>query len=183
MAKRRIPVLVMIPPLVFAGLAALFYVGMQREDPEGLPTAFKDKPAPALTAEALPGYAPLTDADLRTGEVTVVNFWASWCPPCRVEHPRLHELAGEGIRLYSVNFKDDAEDARNYLEDEGNPFAGIAFDPTGRMALDWGVAAPPETFVIDGQGRVVYRFAGPLVGAGYEKLFRPALDAALAGAD
>ncbi|RKF14219.1 DsbE family thiol:disulfide interchange protein [Roseovarius spongiae] len=167
------------PPLIFAALAALFYVGMQRDDPDALPSVFIGKPAPPVPADPLAGRAPLTDADLRAGEVTVVNFWASWCPPCRAEHPNLRALNDEGVRVAGVNFKDEAAQANAYLDGSGNPFFGIGYDPKGRAAIDWGVTAPPETFIIGGDGTVLYKFIGPLVGSDYEQRFRPELDKAL----
>ena len=175
--------LMIAPPLIFAGLAALFYFGMQRENPDDLPSTFIGRPAPPVPEADLPGRADFDDARLRDGEVTVVNFWASWCPPCRAEHPTLHKLAEEGIQLYGVNFKDEAANANRYLDNDGNPFLGVAFDPKGRTAIDWGVTAPPETFIIDGDGTVLYKFIGPLVGSDYEQRFRPQLDKALSEAE
>nr|WP_309501447.1 DsbE family thiol:disulfide interchange protein [uncultured Roseovarius sp.] len=175
----RISPLMIAPPLLFAGLAALFFVGMQRGDPDALPSVFIGKPAPEVPATALDGRAELTDAMLRDGEVTVVNFWASWCPPCRAEHPNLHALNEEGVRVAGINFKDDADQANSYLDDSGDPFIGIGFDPKGRAAINWGVTAPPETFIIGGDGTVLYKFIGPLVGSDYEQRFRPELEKAL----
>lgn len=173
--------LMAVPPLVFAALAATFYVGMQREDARSLPSTFIGKPAPALATAGLPGYPLLADADLRGGEVTVVNFWASWCPPCRAEHPTLLRMSDEGLRVAGVNFKDQENHALTYLQDSGNPFFGLAYDPQGRTAIDWGVTAPPETFIVDGTGTVLFRFQGPLVGSDYEQRFLPELTRALAG--
>jgi cytochrome c biogenesis protein CcmG, thiol:disulfide interchange protein DsbE len=172
--------LMFLPPLVFAGLAATFYIGMNRDNPDGLPSTFIGQMAPALPAKPLADLPLLTAADLTTGKVTLVNFWASWCPPCRAEHPVLKQMAADGIRVAGINFKDTAEDATAYLADEGNPFLALAFDPQGRSAIDWGVTAPPETFIIDGTGKVLLRFVGPLVGSYYEQTFVPALKAALA---
>jgi len=157
----------------------MFWVGMRNGDT--MPSAFLGQPAPAIVAEALPGIPLLTDADLRTGQVTVVNFWASWCPPCRAEHPTLLALSGEGIRVMGVNMMDKPADALAFLEQDGNPFAAIAADPRGKLRLDWGVTAPPETFILRGDGTVAYKFIGPLVGDDYAQRFRPELDKALAG--
>ena len=172
--------LMVLPPVLFMGLAGMFYVGMQRENPDDLPSVFIDRPAPVVPKEALGDIPMLTDADLRTGEVTVVNFWASWCPPCRAEHPVLLELQASGIRVAGVNMMDKAEDALAYLEEEGNPFFAVGFDPKGRDRVEGGVTAPPETFILRGDGTVAFRFIGPLVGTDYEARFKPALEAALA---
>lgn len=173
-------ILMFLPPLLFAGLAATFYIGMARDNPDGLPSTLIGKLAPALPPDALGDFPLLTEADLSAGEVTLVNFWASWCPPCRAEHPVLKQMAADGIRVAGVNFKDKAQDATAYLAKDGNPFFALAYDPLGRTAIDWGVTAPPETFIIDGDGKVILRFIGPLVGSYYEQSFVPALKAALA---
>ena len=172
--------LMVLPPVLFLGLAGMFWVGMQRSNPDDLPSVFIGRQAPGVPAQALPGFAALTDADLRAGEVTVVNFWASWCPPCRAEHPVLLEMAGRGIRVAGVNMRDDAGAATKYLEEEGNPFFAVGFDPDGKDRVEWGVTAPPETFILRGDGTVAFRFIGPLVGTDYEARFLPALEAALA---
>ncbi|SNR27116.1 DsbE family thiol:disulfide interchange protein [Puniceibacterium sediminis] len=172
--------LMIAPPLIFAGFAMLAFVGMFRDDPEGLPSTRIGQPAPAITLEVLGDFPGVTPDMLKTGEVTLVNFWASWCPPCRAEHPRLLQMQADGMQIIGVNFKDQAGDALSYLADESSPFKAIAFDPKGRTAIEWGVTAPPETFILDGEGVVLFRFAGPLVGSDYEQRFVPALEAALA---
>jgi cytochrome c biogenesis protein CcmG/thiol:disulfide interchange protein DsbE len=169
-----------LPPALFAAFAALAFFGLGREGANDLPSTLIGGAAPSLPAEPLPGYAPATGDTLRSGEVTLVNFWASWCPPCRAEHPRLLEMQSDGIRIVGVNFKDQARAAQSYLENDGNPFLAVPFDPPGRTAIDWGVTAPPETFIVDGDGSVLFRFAGPLVGTDYERRFVPALEEALA---
>jgi cytochrome c biogenesis protein CcmG/thiol:disulfide interchange protein DsbE len=170
-----------LPPVLFAGLAGLFYAGMYRDNPGELRSVFVGRPAPALPATTLPGIPGLTEADLRNGEVTVVNFWATWCPPCRAEHPVLLQMAADGVRVAGVNIRDDDQKALDYLAEEGNPFLGVATDPTMRGAIEWGVTAPPETFIIAGDGTVLFRFQGPLVGTDYETRFKPELEKALAG--
>ena len=171
--------LMVLPPVLFAGLAGLFYAGMQRDNPGELRSVFVGRAAPALPATTLPGIPGLSEADLRTGEVTVVNFWATWCPPCRAEHPVLLQMAADGVRVGGVNIRDDDAKALAYLAEEGNPFLGVATDPTMRGAIDWGVTAPPETFIIGGDGTVLFRFQGPLVGTDYEARFKPELEKAL----
>lgn len=176
----RFSPLMLAPPLVFAGFVALAAVGMYRDDPQGLPSTLVGKMAPALPADPLPGYPVATAEMVTSGEVTLVNFWASWCPPCRAEHPKLLEMQAGGISIIGINFKDTAANATKYLTEDDNPFAGIGFDPKGRTAINWGVTAPPETFILDGDGTVLFRFAGPLVGSDYEQRFLPALKAAMA---
>jgi cytochrome c biogenesis protein CcmG/thiol:disulfide interchange protein DsbE len=178
----RVSPLMLAPPLIFAALAVMFYVGMQRENPDALPSTRIGQPAPALALSAF-GSGPVpTDADLRTGEVVLVNYWASWCAPCRVEHPHLTALAEEGVRIVGVNFKDDPAKAAAFLAELGDPYALIGADADGRTALEWGVYGVPETYVIDGAGRVVLRFAGPVTSDVLEKTLRPAIAEAETGA-
>lgn len=171
--------LMIAPPLIFAGFVALAAVGMFRDDPEGLPSTLVGQQAPGIPQATLEGFPPATAEMLASGEVTLVNFWASWCPPCRAEHPKLLEMAADGMPIVGINFKDQAGTARKYLTDDGNPFVGVGFDPQGRTAIDWGVTAPPETFILDGEGNVLFRFAGPLVGSDYTQRFLPALNEAV----
>jgi cytochrome c biogenesis protein CcmG/thiol:disulfide interchange protein DsbE len=127
------------------------------------------------------GDAPLlTDAALRTGEVTLVNYWASWCAPCRAEHPHLEALAEEGVTIHGINYKDEPDRAQAFLADLGNPYTRIGADPAGRTALDWGLYGVPETYVIDGAGRIVLRFAGPITPSVLETRIRPAIEDARA---
>ncbi|NBX10133.1 MAG: hypothetical protein EBR05_10090 [Marivivens sp.] len=111
----KVPVLAILPPVIFAGIAGLFFSGMYFGNDDKLPSTFIGKEAPALPTEALEGTVQLTPEMLRSGEVTLVNFWASWCPPCRAEHPVLHELAEQGYRVAGVNFRDTQGAASDYL--------------------------------------------------------------------
>ncbi len=175
--------LLVIPVVLFFGMAGMFYVGMYRDNPGELRSVFIGRAAPVLPTTGLPGIPVLTNADLRTGEVTVLNFWASWCPPCRAEHPVLLDMAERGIRVAGINMMDDDAKAVAYLAEDGNPFLGVATDPNGRNRVEWGVTAPPETFIIGGDGTVLFRFVGPLVGTDYEARFVPELEKALAAQD
>jgi cytochrome c biogenesis protein CcmG, thiol:disulfide interchange protein DsbE len=167
-------VLMFLPPVLFAGLAALFIVGMNREDPDNLPSVLAGKPAPAVQLTPLGDGPIFGDAELRKPGVKLVNFFASWCAPCRAEHPMLEKLAAEGMTIYGVNYKDRPEDALGFMAELGNPYAAIGQD-SGRMALDWGVYGVPETYVINGAGQIVLRFAGPITADELERTIRPAI--------
>jgi len=172
--------LMFLPPLLFAGLAVLFYVGMIRQDPDSLPSAMIGRQAPALTVTPLGDGAPFSDATLREPGVKLVNFWASWCGPCRTEHPILAAMQAEGILIYGVNYKDKPENALGFLAELGNPYTAMAADATGRSGIDWGVYGVPETFVIDANGTIVLRFAGPISAAILQDTIRPAMAKAAA---
>ncbi len=172
----RIPLLAILPPVIFAALAGLFLGGMFRDDPNALPSTLVGGPAPPVQVTPVGTTTPF-GADAITGEgVKIVNFWASWCAPCRLEHPQLMKLAAEGLPIYGVNYKDDPDKALRFLTELGDPFTAIGADTTGRMALDWGVYGVPETFVIDGKGNVLLRFAGPVTESILKNRIRPVLD-------
>ena len=170
--------LMVLPPVIFAGLALAFWMGMQNGDP-ALPSTMEGRQAPEVSVTPLGSGTPLTQADLTGPGVKLVNFWASWCAPCRVEHPMLTKLASEGVVINGVNYKDKPENALGFLAELGNPYARIGAD-SGRMALNWGVYGVPETFVIDGNGKVVLRWAGPITEAVLERTIRPAMAKAAA---
>lgn len=173
--KKSISFLMILPPLIFLSVAALFFFGMQRENPDLLPSALAGKEAPALELSEFAGKEMLTDAALREGGVKLVNFWASWCAPCRVEHPQLMQLAEEGIEIHGINYKDTEAKGSAFLASLGDPYTMAGADENGRTGLDWGVYGVPETFVIDAQGTIITRFAGPITSSVLEKTIRPAI--------
>ncbi|MCC7272444.1 MAG: DsbE family thiol:disulfide interchange protein [Alphaproteobacteria bacterium] len=152
----------LLPALVFALVAAYLLAGLSL-DPRALPSALIDKPAPSFDLPALGDVAPgLGTADLG-GEVALVNVFASWCVPCRAEHPLLMRLAAEkGVPVYGIAHKDKPADAMRFLERLGNPYRRIGVDADGRASIEWGVYGVPETFVIDRAGRIRHRHVGAL---------------------
>ena len=177
---------VFVPLVIFLAVAILFQFALKSGDPSKLPSALIGKPVPATDFAPLEGLSRaegpvpgFTAADLAKGEVTVVNFWASWCGPCVDEHPLLVELAKEpGLKLVGVNYKDEPENGRRFLGRYGNPFAALGVDPKGRGAIEWGVYGMPETFVVDGQGRIAYKHVGPLTPQSIAEKVLPAVRAA-----
>jgi cytochrome c biogenesis protein CcmG/thiol:disulfide interchange protein DsbE len=162
-----------LPLVGFALLAALFlYMFQLRQgrDPSVLPSPLIGRPAPAFNLEPLAesGKPGLSDADLRQGRTTVVNLFASWCGPCRIEHPSLQALAdnlllkANGVQLVGVAYKDEPANAMKFLSSEGNPYAAIGMDLKGRASIDWGLTGVPETFIVRGDGTIAYKFTGPI---------------------
>ncbi len=166
------------PPLIFVALAGMFWMGMNREDPTALPSAIAGNPAPPVVLTDLGGLPTFDDATLWAPGVKLVNYWASWCAPCRAEHPSLEKLAAEGVPIYGINYKDDPDKAMAFLVELGNPYEGIGADANGRTALDWGLYGVPETYVIDGEGRILLRFAGPITERVLTRTIRPAIEGA-----
>ena len=137
--------------------------------------------APEAAAPAAPAAPALAAADLAHG-VFVVNVFASWCAPCRLEHPRLLELAADRrIRLVGINYKDTDDQARRFLGALGNPYAAVGADRGGRVGIDWGVYGVPETYVV-ADGRIAFKHVGPLSADSIATVLRPEIDKALAAA-
>jgi cytochrome c biogenesis protein CcmG, thiol:disulfide interchange protein DsbE len=174
------------PLVVFGFLALLFVFALRSGDPSRLPSALIGRPAPSLMLQPLEGLTdgakPIPGILAETpgpGEVTVVNFWASWCGPCLLEHPQLMALKEQpGVRLHGINYKDQAANARRFLGRNGNPFTAVGVDGDGRAGIEWGVIAVPETFVVDGRGVIVYKHTGPISPEKLETAVIPAIRAA-----
>jgi cytochrome c biogenesis protein CcmG/thiol:disulfide interchange protein DsbE len=170
-----------IPVLAFVALAIFLFRSLFAPAPDILPSALINLPAPEVRLPALPGERGFTRADLASGKVTVVNFFASWCAPCRQEAPVLMRLAKvPGVRLYGIDYKDKPEAARAFLTELGNPFARIVADRDGANAIDWGVYGYPETYVVDGKGIIRYKFIGPLSDAALTSTLLPVIEKAQA---
>jgi len=156
--------IVILPLLMFALIAGFFaWALLGKHDASILPSALIDQPAPAMKLEPLLPNLPGLDVAALKGDVVLVNIFASWCPPCQIEHPVFMKLAQQkAVPIYGINYKDKPEAATAWLQRLGNPYSGIGVDPLGRNAIEWGNYGVPETFVIDKQGRIRHRFVGPV---------------------
>ena len=153
--------LMLLPVAVFAALGAALYWGLWNKD-DRLPSTLIGKPVPEFALPPIEGRADGLAATDLAGKVSIVNVWASWCVPCRVEMPLLVELAESGtVPIYGINYKDRADAALAFLDELGDPYDRIGADRSGRVAIDWGVYGLPETFVIDAEGRIAYKHVGP----------------------
>ncbi|MDQ1196964.1 DsbE family thiol:disulfide interchange protein [Agrobacterium sp. SORGH_AS 787] len=181
-------VLALLPLLVFGGFAAIAAKMLYEQDVNGLdvsaiPSALIGTKAPALALLPLEGsnVPALTDAAI-TGKLTLVNVFASWCVPCRQEHPMLKELSKDKrLNIVGINYKDKTDNAVRFLGELGNPYAAIGVDPNGRAAIDWGVYGIPETYLVGPDGTIIYKKVGPIDVATYERELIPAIENAAAG--
>jgi cytochrome c biogenesis protein CcmG, thiol:disulfide interchange protein DsbE len=161
----------LLPAVLFAVLVAVFALGL-KQDPHLVPSAMIDRPAPQFDLPGLAGKG-LSRADL-AGHVDLVNFFASWCLPCREEHLELMALAARpGIRLYGIVYKDTPQNAQRFLAELGNPYRAIGVDADGATAINFGVYGVPETYVVDAGGHIRYRHVGPLADADIEGKILP----------
>ncbi|MDP9573640.1 UNVERIFIED_ORG: cytochrome c biogenesis protein CcmG/thiol:disulfide interchange protein DsbE [Agrobacterium larrymoorei] len=180
--------LALLPLLVFGGFAAIAAKMLYEQDVNGLdvsaiPSALIGTKAPALALPPLEGsnVPALTDAAI-TGKLTLVNVFASWCVPCRQEHPMLKELSKDKrLNIVGINYKDKADNAVRFLGELGNPYAAIGIDPNGRAAIDWGVYGIPETYLVGPDGTILYKKVGPIDVTTYERELIPAIESAAAG--
>ena len=151
-----------LPLAIFLGLAVMLGLGLQR-DPRALPSALLEQPAPAIALPLLEDSSQRLELQSMRGQVWLLNVWASWCAPCRQELPVLAELSRrDQVPVYGLNYKDQPDKARALLRVAGNPYRASAVDADGRVGMDFGIQGVPETFVIDGQGRVRFRHTGPV---------------------
>ena len=171
---------VLLPLALFLGLAALFLMQLlSGRDISAVPSALIGQPAPETKLPPLEGTdLPGLDSAAFAGKVTLVNVWASWCAPCREEHPLLLALSQDKrFGIAGLNYKDEADAARRWLDDLGDPYRRIGVDGTGRVAIDWGVYGVPETFVVDARGRIRYRHVGPLTAKDLTDIVLPMVEA------
>ncbi|MGB7757616.1 MAG: DsbE family thiol:disulfide interchange protein [Salinisphaera sp.] len=167
---------VVIPAVVVAGLIVLLGYGLTRQ-PTILPSALIDKPAPVFNLPTLASADKRVDSNVLKGHVTLVNVWASWCVACREENDLVTEISQRtGVPVLGINYKDKRRDAKHWLARFGNPFAVVGFDQSGQVGIDWGVAAVPESFVVDRQGIIRYKVVGPITRQKMNKVLIPKLE-------
>src|ERR1700680_4811956 len=185
---RRNRLLLPLPLIGLLALAALFLLRPGSRDPARIPSALIGRPAPMTSlppvlglerdGQPLPGLDP---AEFQ-GHVSLVNVWASWCVPCHDEVPFLQQLAQDPrIRLVGINYKDQPDNARRFLNRYGNPFAAAGADDNGRAAIEWGVYGVPETFLVGRDGRIAYKLVGPNKAENFERVLLPELQKVLGG--
>ena len=178
----------LLPLILFLALAALFFIRHGSGDPSRIPSALIGRPAPMTSLPPVPGLErggkplPGLDPAQFQGNVSLVNVWASWCVPCHDEVPFLQQLAQDArIRLVGINYKDQPDNARRFLNRYGNPFAASGADESGRAAIEWGVYGVPETFIVGRDGRIAYKLVGPITPDNFERVLLPELHKALGG--
>ena len=172
-APRRRYWLFLLPIVIFAGIGVLLYAGLYR-DPTLVPSPLVGKPVPEFALGPVQGRGlGLSSQDLR-GEVSLVNVFASWCVACRDEHPLLLAVEREGIiPIHGLNYKDAPDDAAAWLDALGDPYTRIGADFDGRVGIDWGVYGVPETFVVDQDGRIAYKYIGPMTPRVLDEIILP----------
>lgn len=173
-----------LPLVLFAGLATVFMTQLQSgRDVSEIPSALLGTKAPVLQLAALDGSerAALTTTAI-TGKLTLVNVFASWCVPCRQEHPMLLELSKDPrVNVVGINYKDRNDNALRFLGELGNPYAAIGVDPNGKAAIDWGVYGIPESYLVSPDGTILYKKVGPFDPESFETQLMPAIEKALQG--
>jgi len=173
----------LIPALVFLVVAGLFLVAIFRGDASLVPSPLIGRDVPVFSLPAIEGtgLAGFANTDLGRDVPVIVNVWASWCVPCRDEHAVLTALKTKtDVSIFGLNYKDTGEGARQFLAELGNPFTRLGADVSGRVGIDWGVYGVPETYIVDGKGRIAYKHVGPLTMQIVNDELLPALRAASA---
>ncbi len=171
----KIPLRFVVPAGIFAALVGFFIAGLQL-NPGEIQSPLIGKPAPAFSRESLADPAWQVGSGDFAGRPWLLNVWATWCGGCRQEHATLMAIARENrLPMMGLNWRDDRALALRWLDQLGNPYASVAFDPDGRTAIDWGVYGAPETFLIGADGKVLKKHIGPLTPEAWQRDFLPLL--------
>ena len=169
-----------IPLAIFVVLGILFWRGLSL-DPNEMPSALLNKPVPAFELPVLhapenPNGLVSANQEMLKGKVSLLNVWATWCVTCRQEHEFLNTLSAQGVIIYGINYKDNAEDAQRWLAELHNPYEFSVVDEDGRLGLNLGVFGAPETYVLDKNGVIRYKHIGDVNVQVWEKTIKPIVD-------
>ncbi len=164
-----------LPIVILLALVGLFAVGLQK-DPRVVPSPLINKPAPVFSLPNLADPSFKSTPEQWRGRTVLVNFFASWCAGCQVEHPLMMQLAEQGVEIVGIAYKDDALDAQRWLARHGNPYRSVLMDLNGQVGIDWGVYGVPESFVVDGKGLILYKQIGPLTEGDWQAKVRPLME-------
>ena len=166
-----------IPLVIFFLLAGLFLFALSKEDynPQDLPSALIDEALPVFSLPTVGSDQLLTEKDI-TGEVFLLNVWATWCISCRAEHPYLNQLSEGGVKIVGVDYKDDRQKAKDWLAKLGNPYAVNLYDVDGRLGMDLGVYGAPESYLVDKQGVIRYKHVGVVSDSVWNEKIKPIYD-------
>ncbi len=162
---------ILISPIIlfFLILLVFFYLLIIDRNPSELPSVLINKKVPAFEAKLLLENKTFISPNEFKNETTLVNFFATWCKPCRDEHHYLRKLSDEkGLKIIGINYKDDSKRTIKWLEKLGNPFSSVLLDPNARLGIDWGVYGLPETFIVNSNGMIKYRLVGPITKRNYD---------------
>ena len=177
-----------LPLFIFLGIAGASYSLLSTEgrDVSALPSALIDKPAPNLIVPALEGLndngqqIPGMTQDMFKGKTSIVNVFASWCVPCRQEHPQIIELGKDDrLQLVGINQRDSTKNALGFLSELGNPYDVVGVDRAGRASIEWGVYGVPETFIVNHEGRIIFKHVGPISPRDLKQRLTPIIEDAL----
>ena len=180
---RRTSIFYLLPVILFVGLAALFLLQLTSgRNNSDVPSALIGKKVPNFALTALEGSSKptFTSESAKDNKLTLINVWASWCGPCRAEHPFVEALSqNENLTVYGLNYKDSDKNAIAFLEELGDPYDAIGTDHSGRVGIDFGVYGVPETFVVNREGTIVHKFIGPINASRLKDELIPAIERAL----
>ncbi len=168
----------LIPLIIFLGLIITFTIQLQRnangEDPKALESALVGKTVPDFQLPSLLDEKQIVDSSVvKTGSPRLLNVWATWCPTCFAEHQFLTMLAKQGVEIVGIDYKDEREKALKFLDTYKNPYQAVIYDPKGSLGLDLGVYGAPETFIIDGNGKIHYRHTGDVNEKVWNEVLKP----------
>jgi len=160
---RKIVLLTPLIMLTFVCLFFLLYILLEK-DPNDPPSALINKTIPTFSSSNLYNDEETLFSDSLKGKYTLINFFASWCAPCRTEHHLFFEIKKEIPELFILGFshKDELQNSKKYLEEEGNPYSFVGVDQDGKIAFEFGVFGLPETFIINNKGKIIFKHTGPL---------------------